>query len=118
VVDYHNTDWPAEVRHATGGLGVDSAANVAKGGAASALQAVRDGGRLATITSDPPGPERDVRVDSVFVRPDAAQLEMASQDLGAGRLEFRIGASFPLEQAEAALRGASAGLGGAVVLEL
>ena len=37
---------------------------------------------------------------------------------GAGRLEFTIGASFPLEQAEAALKRASASLGGAVVLEL
>jgi NADPH:quinone reductase-like Zn-dependent oxidoreductase len=118
VVDYHNPDWAAEVRHATGGRGVDSAANVARGGAASALQAVRDGGRLATITSDPPDPEREVRVDSVFVRPDAAQLEMVSQDLGADRLEFRVGASFALEQADDALRRASAGLGGAVVLEL
>jgi NADPH:quinone reductase-like Zn-dependent oxidoreductase len=118
VVDYHDPDWPAEIRDATGGHGVNAAANVARGGAASALQAVRDGGRLATITSDPPDPEREIKVNSVFVRPDAAQLEMASQDLGAGRLPFTLGASFPLEQAEGALQRASAGLGGAVVLEL
>jgi NADPH:quinone reductase-like Zn-dependent oxidoreductase len=118
VVDYHNPDWPAEIRDATGGRGVDTAANVARGGAASALRAVRDGGRLATITSDPPDPEREIRVNSVFVRPDAAQLQMASQHLGAGRLTFRIGAAFPLEQSDQALKRASAGLGGAVVLEL
>jgi NADPH:quinone reductase-like Zn-dependent oxidoreductase len=118
VVDYHDPDWPREILLATGGRGVDAAANTARGGAASALQAVRDGGRLATITSDPPGPERGVGVDSVYVRPDAAQLETTSQDLGAGRLEFAIGASFPLEQAAAALKRASAGLGGAVVLEV
>jgi NADPH:quinone reductase-like Zn-dependent oxidoreductase len=118
VVDYHDPDWPAEIRRATGGRGVDTAANVAKGGAATALRAVRDGGRLATITSDPPDPERKIRINSVYVRPDAAQLEAASGDLAAGRLQFRIGAAFPLEQSEEALKRASAGLGGAVVIEL
>ncbi|HXD67317.1 MAG TPA: NADP-dependent oxidoreductase [Solirubrobacteraceae bacterium] len=118
VVDYHDPDWPQEVLRATGGRGVDGAANTARGGAITALQAVRDGGRLATITSDPPGPERGIGVDSIYVRPDAAQLETASQYLGTGRLELTIGASFPLEQADAALNRASAGLGGAVVLEV
>jgi NADPH:quinone reductase-like Zn-dependent oxidoreductase len=118
VVDYHDPDWPREVLQTTGGRGVDGAANTARGGAISALQAVRDGGRLATITSDPPDPERGIEVDSIYVRPDAAQLDMASQDLSTGRLELTIGASFPLEQAEAALNRASAGLGGAVVLEV
>jgi NADPH:quinone reductase-like Zn-dependent oxidoreductase len=118
VVDYHNPEWPAEIRRATRGRGVDAAANVARGGAATALRAVRDGGRLATITSDPPGPERGIKVNSVFVRPDAAQLEMASRHLGAGELTFRIGEAFTLEQCEHALKRASAGLGGAVALEL
>ena len=118
VVDYHDPDWPREVLQTTGGRGVDGAANTARGGAISALQAVRDGGRLATITSDPPDPERGIEVDSIYVRPDAAQLDMASQDLSTGRLELTIGASFPLEQAEAALNRASAGLGGAVVLKV
>jgi len=118
VVDHHDPDWPQEILRVTGGRGVDAAANAARDGAASALQAVRDGGRLATITSDPPDAEWGITIDSVYVRPDAAQLEMATQDLGAGRLEFTTGASFSLEQAAAALKRASAGLGGAVVLEL
>jgi NADPH:quinone reductase-like Zn-dependent oxidoreductase len=118
VVDYHYPDWPEEIVRATGGRGVDAAANAAGGGAASALGAVRDGGRLATITSDPPDPERGIGVDSIYVRPDAAQLEMASQELGSGRLEVTVGASFPLEHAEAALKRAAAGLGGAVALEV
>ena len=118
VVDYHDPDWPRQVVLSTGGHGVDAVANTARGGAASALQAVRDGGRLATITSDRPNPDRGIAVESVYVRPDAAQLEKACIDLGGGRLQFTIGASFPLEQAAAALKRASDGLGGAVVLEL
>jgi NADPH:quinone reductase-like Zn-dependent oxidoreductase len=118
VVDYHDPDWPEQILHATGGRGVDAAANAARGGAARSLRVVRDRGRLATITSDAPDPERGIGVDSFYVRPDAVQLEMASQELGAGRPEFTMGESFPLEQAAAALKRASAGVGGAVRLEV
>jgi len=118
VVDYHDPNWTAQVLEATAGRGVNAAANAAPGGAATTLAAVRDGGRLATITVDPPEAERGVEIASVIVRPDAAQLELATQELAAGRLEFESGASFPLAEADAALAYAVAGRGGAVVLEL
>ena len=72
------------IKEATGGHGVDAAANAANAGAATALRAVADGGRLATITSDPPEPERGTAVESLYVRPDATQLERATDALGAG----------------------------------
>jgi NADPH:quinone reductase-like Zn-dependent oxidoreductase len=118
VVDYHDPDWPRQILDATDGRGVDAAANAAPGGAATAMRTVHDGGRLATITADAPEPEREIDVSSVIVRPDARQLDLASQVLGAGRLEFKLGARFPLAQADAALARAIAGGGGAVVLEL
>jgi NADPH:quinone reductase-like Zn-dependent oxidoreductase len=118
VVDYHDPDWTAQILEATAGRGVDAAANAAPGGAASTLATVRDGGRLATITVDPPEAERGVEIASVIVRADAAQLELAAQELAAGRLEFEIGATFPLAEADAALAYAVGGHGGAVVLEV
>jgi NADPH:quinone reductase-like Zn-dependent oxidoreductase len=118
VLDYHDADWPRRVVELTDGRGVDAAANVIRGGAARAMAAVRDGGRLATITSDPPDPARGIRVDSVYVRPDGPQLELACNALAAGQLPFTIGARFPLADAGAALARAIAGRGGAVVLEL
>jgi NADPH:quinone reductase-like Zn-dependent oxidoreductase len=118
VLDYHDPGWPQRVVELTGGRGVDAAANVATGSASQALAAVRDGGRLATITSDAPAPVRDIRIDSVYVRPDGAQLELACEALAAGQLPFMIGARFPLAEARAALARAVAGCGGAVVLEL
>jgi hypothetical protein len=54
-------------------------------------------------------------IDSVYVRPDTAQLEPAVQALAEGRLELTVGASFTLEEAGTALERAIAG-GGAVVL--
>jgi NADPH:quinone reductase-like Zn-dependent oxidoreductase len=118
VIDYHDADWPEQIVKATGGRGVDAAVNAARGGAASALRAVRDGGRLATITSDPPEHERGVAISSVYVRPDATQLGLAAAELGSGRLKVAVGARFPLAQARAALESAVAGRGGALALEM
>ena len=117
VFDYHGADWPETIKEATGGRGVDAAANAANAGAATALRAVADGGRLATITSDPPEPERGTAVESLYVRPDATQLERATEALGAGQLAFTLGAIFPLAEAATALHHAIAG-GGAVALAL
>ena len=38
VFDYHDADWPEQVRSLTGGTGVDAAANAAGGAAAAALE--------------------------------------------------------------------------------
>jgi NADPH:quinone reductase-like Zn-dependent oxidoreductase len=70
VLDYHRPDWPDQVRKLTQG-GVDAAANAVPSGAVLALRGVRDHGRLATITSDPPASERGITVQAVFVAPTA-----------------------------------------------
>src|SRR5438552_4399857 len=75
VLDYHDPEWPARVRDASpGGRGVRAAVNAARGGAATAMLAVAGDGRLATITSDPPPPERGITVEDVYVRADGARL--------------------------------------------
>jgi NADPH:quinone reductase-like Zn-dependent oxidoreductase len=73
VIDYHHHDWPAQVRAITAHRRVDAAANAVPG-AARAIEAVADGGQLATITSDPPGQRRGITVSSIYVRPDGNQL--------------------------------------------
>jgi NADPH:quinone reductase-like Zn-dependent oxidoreductase len=117
VVDYHDPRWADEVVEATGGRGVDAAVNAALNGAAAALAAVREGGRLVTITSDPPEGERGIEVVSLYVRPDGGQLELAGREFAAGRLDFELVASFPLAEAVAALDRAIHG-GGAIALEV
>jgi NADPH:quinone reductase-like Zn-dependent oxidoreductase len=72
VLDYHG-DWPVLVREITGG-GAPKAVNAARGQAATAFKAVADGGRLATITGDPPLQERGVAVSGVYVRPDVGSF--------------------------------------------
>jgi NADPH:quinone reductase-like Zn-dependent oxidoreductase len=117
VLDYHDADWPMRVREASPDRrGVGSAVNAARSGAALALQAVADGGRLATITGDPPSPERGVTVTDVYVRADGAELAMLVTALDEGVLSVDVAATLPLTDAAAALDGAISGHGGATVL--
>lgn len=102
VLDYHQPDWPAQARSLTGG-GANAAVNAAPAGAADAVQAVRPGGRLATITGDPPPAERDITVSAVQVEPDGPRLAKLTALLGQGVLSVTAGASFGLDQAAQAL---------------
>ena len=108
------------MRNATpGGRGVDAVVNAARGGAATALQTVADGGHLATITGDPPSPERGVTVANIYVRADGARLAVLVAALAEGLLSLHVGATFALADAATALQGAVTGRAvGATVLTL
>ena len=114
VVDYHQPDWPEQVRQLTGG--VDAAANAARAGSAEAVRAVRDGGRLATITSDLPPAERGITMRAVQVAPDGRRLGALVQLLAQGVLTVSVGERFPLEQAAAALAVARHGAHGSATV--
>ena len=120
VLDYHDPDWPARVRDASpGGRGVGAAVNALRGGAATALQAVARDGRLATITGDPPAPERGVAVADVYVRGDGARLAELVAALADEILSLDVAAILPLAEAATALRDAVTGRSkGANVLTL
>jgi NADPH:quinone reductase-like Zn-dependent oxidoreductase len=120
VLDYHDPQWPARVRGASpGGRGVGAAVNAARGGAATALQTVAGDGRLATITGDPPPPERGVEVTDVYVRADGARLAALVETLAEGLLSLHVAATLPLADAGRALQGVVAGhVAGASVLML
>jgi len=117
VVDHRDPGWPERVRELSGG-GVDAAVNAAPGAAADALRAVRDGGRLLTITGDPPPPARGVAVSDLVIAPEPADLERAVALAGALKLRLAVAATLPLERAATALELAASGVPGAVVLTL
>ena len=117
--DYHDEHWPERVLAITERSGVSAAVNAAPGGAADAIRAVADGGRLATITSDPPGEERGITVSSVYVRPDGHQLRRLAQLLAKRQLEISVAITYGLRDAAEALSTAVSGRpGGAVALTL
>jgi NADPH:quinone reductase-like Zn-dependent oxidoreductase len=93
--------------------------NAARGGAGTALQAVAGDGRLATITGDPPRPERGIAVADVYVRADGGRLGALVAALEEGLLSLHVVATFPLADAATALQNAITGrAGGATVLTL
>jgi NADPH:quinone reductase-like Zn-dependent oxidoreductase len=119
VIDYHDARWPDRILEMTARSGVPGAVSAAPGGAADAIRAVADGGRLATITSDPPAEERGITVSTVYVRPDGDQLQKLAQLLETGALEISVASTYALRDAASALSSAASGrAGGAVALTL
>jgi NADPH:quinone reductase-like Zn-dependent oxidoreductase len=120
VLDYHDPDWPSQAREASpDGRGVAGAVNAAPGGAAAALQAVRDSGNLVTITGDPPPPVRGIAVADVYIRADGASLGELVTALASGELSLGVRELLPLAEAATALEAAVAGSGsGAGVLTI
>lgn len=116
VLDYHEPDWPERVRAMTGG-GVDAAANAARAGSASAVRAVRDGGRLATITADLPAVAgRGITMRAVQVAPSGVRLAGLVGLLAQGALTVSVGDRFSLDRAAAALERARHGAHGSAVV--
>jgi NADPH:quinone reductase-like Zn-dependent oxidoreductase len=115
ILDYRQPDWSEQVRLLTGG-GVDAAANAVRSGAGAAVKAVRNGGRLATITADPPAAERGITVRDVQVVPDGARLGKLARLAARGVLTVSSTKLYPLEQAGAALAQARHGAHGAAVV--
>jgi NADPH:quinone reductase-like Zn-dependent oxidoreductase len=116
VVDYSSPKWPTEVRAATGGEGVDAAVNAVPQQARAVLKLVRDNGRLATITSDPPAKTRGIEVSQIFVAPDGARLQRLVAMLAIGALDIEMSAVYPLAAAAQALEHVGRGSGGGTVV--
>lgn len=116
VIDYRDPGWPQHARALAEG-GIDAVANAAPGGAAAAMTALADGGRLATITPDPPLAGRGISVTAVYVRSDGAQLENLAALLDGDHLTMPTACSFSLDQAGLALAQVGTGhaAGGAVL---
>ena len=116
VVDYGSPQWRTEVRTSTGGEGVDAAVNAVPQQASAVLELVRDNGKLATITSDPPESTRGIGVSQIYVAPDGARLKRLVAMLASGRLDLDVRAAYPLAAAASALEHVQRGSGGGTVV--
>ena len=102
VVDYHAPDWATQALRASPG-GFSVVINAVRGGATGLLPLVADGGRLATITGDPPQDERGIEVVDAYVAPDGPALEAAVGELLGGGLSIPIAGVYGLGEAAVAL---------------
>ena len=97
--------------------GAHRAVNAARGQAATTLRAVADGGRLATITGDPPAQQRGINVSDIYVKADGKRLDHLVRALADGTLSLDVTATLPLANAAAALQSVTTGRArGAIVL--
>jgi NADPH:quinone reductase-like Zn-dependent oxidoreductase len=108
VIDYRDPLWPHRARALAKGS-INAVANAAPGGAAAAMTALADGGRLATITPDPPASIRGISVTAVYVRSDGAQLDRLTALLASHRLNMPTPRFCSLDQAGFALAQVVAG---------
>ena len=104
VIDYHDGDV-AEQLHELHGGGIDAAFDLYGGDGLEALRnAVRPGGRIASIADpDPAGDRADLTGRYVFVRPSAAELYELGRLVEAGQLRVEVAREYPLAEAGAAL---------------
>ncbi|MGD1346694.1 NADP-dependent oxidoreductase [Mycobacterium seoulense] len=108
VIDYHDPMWPQRAKALASGS-IDAVANAVPGGAAAAMTALAGGGRLATITPDPPASTRGISVTAVYVRSDGVLLERLTALLASRRLSMPTPRSCGLDQAAHALAQVVAG---------
>ncbi|WP_231990668.1 NADP-dependent oxidoreductase [Mycobacterium sp. 852002-30065_SCH5024008] len=108
VIDYRDRMWPQQAR-ALAKDPINAIANAVPSGAAAAMTALADGGRLATITPDPPASIRGIGVTAVYVRSDGAQLDRLTALLASHRLSMPTPRSCSLDQAAYALAQVVAG---------
>lgn len=103
VVDYHDPDWPGQIRKWMPG-GVDAAMAVQPGTSADSLAVVRDGGQILSVSGDTVPPERGVRVvalpHATDVRDVMAQL---MTEIARKQKRVEIERVYPFEEAPAAL---------------
>jgi NADPH:quinone reductase-like Zn-dependent oxidoreductase len=108
VIDYSDPMWPEHAKALAKGS-IHAVANAAPRGATTAMTALADGGRLATITSDPPAHTRGIAVTAVYVRSDGPQLDRLTALLGCHRLRMPTPRTCGLDQAAYALAQVAAG---------
>ncbi|MGH7760203.1 MAG: NADP-dependent oxidoreductase [Candidatus Dormibacteraceae bacterium] len=103
VFDYHDESWQQELLNVAGSRGVAVAINAVRGAAPTLIPLVADGGRLVTITSDGPKPQRGITVSSHFVSPDGKALARLGADFIARGLTIPVTPAYGLSDAAMAL---------------
>ena len=108
ILNYRAPDWQARARarRGTASPSPSTRYGVARQRCSRLLA---DGGRLATITGDPPKTERDILVVDAYVAPDGPALEAAVAQLVARGLSIPIAGTHGLGDAAGVLHDVTQG---------
>ena len=102
--DYHDSDWPEQVRRDSEG-GVDALLDIAGGATlAAAFEAVKDGGRaVGVVYGGPDAAPRGITFERFSAGSGAERLGRLAEMADAGKLRVEIAAELPLTSAREAL---------------
>jgi NADPH:quinone reductase-like Zn-dependent oxidoreductase len=103
AVDYRSTDWVEQVR-SWGAGGVDAALAIQPGTGIDCMRAVRDGGKVVTVSGDQLTPERRIEVEQVMVGPEiGSELAKLASQVASGRIHVEVECVYPFERGVEAL---------------
>lgn len=103
AVDYRDPNWAEKIRDWMPG-GVDAALAIQPGTGQTSQAAVRDGGRVVTVSGDRVRPERNIEVQQFMHSPDTRQdLVLFASDVVSGGMRVVVEQVYPFEQAVMAL---------------
>ena len=108
VLDYKDAGWMREAQELTANR-LSYVVNAVPGTAPSLMALINDGGRLVTITGDPPNSERGIEVTNLYVTPDGGSLDRVATDFAARGFTLPVAAVYGLSEAGKALGEAVAG---------
>lgn len=108
VLDYKDAGWIREAQKLTANR-LSYVVNAVPGAASSLMALINDGGRLVTITSDPPNSERGIAVTNLYVTPDGGSLDRLATDFAGKGFALPVAAVYGLSEAGRALGEAVAG---------
>lgn len=103
TVDYRDSEWPQQVLRWIPG-GIDATLAIQPGTGTASVPAVKDGGKVVTISGDQVIPERAITVEQISHHPET-QLELAqlAADVAAGRVQVVVECTYPLAEGAVAL---------------
>ncbi|NYF96920.1 NADP-dependent oxidoreductase [Janibacter cremeus] len=103
TVDYHDSDWPEQVRGWLG-EGVDAAIAIHPGTSTETMRAVKDGGTIVPVSGDSMAVERGIRAGMIAYQADVSrELDQLMADVVSKAIHLEIERVYPFDEAADAL---------------
>lgn len=103
TVDYHDDDWPEQVREWMG-EGVDAAMAIHPGTTAETMPVVKDGGSVVTVSGDSVSAKRGIWAGMISYQADVSrELDQLVADVASKTIHLEIERVYPFDEAADAL---------------
>lgn len=109
TVDYHDADWPEQIKQWQPG-GVEAAIAIPRNTAQASMAVVKDGGIVVTVSGEQFRPERGISLKQIPYQADVkAELTEMIHKIDRGEMQLTIEKVYPFEEGLAALQKTQSG---------